>query len=163
MMDSIYLAFIVVSSIIVYSALLVMLPHFFNVRRKWQIYFSWRSISLIAFCGLLTQAAIFANPDPTIDNRILHLLGGGFLALLLCYLAERDEKLPINRSQFIILNFSLAMTLGVANEILEFLLQNYAGLSISTSINDTWLDLISNACGAAMACFLFLNLTNTRK
>ena len=48
------------------------------------------------------------------------------------------------------------MSLGVANEIMEFILQNYAGFTFSTSINDTWYDLTSNVVGSIISALCFL-------
>ncbi len=52
----------------------------------------------------------------------------------------------------------MVMTLGVGNEIIEFLLHNYTGLQFSTAINDTWLDLVSNTVGAVLAGILLSKL-----
>ena len=83
-------------------------------------------------------------------NRILHAMAGGFTALLMCYVALRDSKVVITRFQFTILSFLLVTALGVGNEIAEFFGQYYTDLVFAPTINDTWLDLISNTVGALL-------------
>jgi hypothetical protein len=96
----------------------------------------------------------FRVTDWELGNRLLHIFGGGFLSFLICFFAVKDSELSISSFQFFSFSFLLVITLGVGNEILEFFLQNYAHFSFAQNVNDTWLDLISNAFGAiiAMAC-----------
>lgn len=157
-----YLLFIIILACITYGGLTYFFPLFFGVRRAWRRAISFRSLLVILLLGASVHLATLASPFDVLDNRILHIFGGGFLALLLCYLAERDSKLSITVFQFVFLSFCVAMTLGVGNEILEFVLQNYFDITAARSINDTWLDLISNALGAIIACALFAPFLHKR-
>lgn len=87
-------------------------------------------------------------PDRVLANRFLHTFGGGFLVVLVCFLAIKDSNTTVNKFQFFIISISMAALFGTANEILEFILQNLLGLTAAYTINDTWLDLISNTIGS---------------
>jgi hypothetical protein len=93
---------------------------------------------------------------PEFSNRVLHAYGGGFMAFLVCFLVVRDSKLSLTKFQFFIFSFLIVAALGVANEILEFFLQNYAGMIFSSHINDTWYDLMSNTIGSLIATVCFV-------
>lgn len=146
-----YLWLIVLLACINYGLMLYFFPLFFGIRRKWQHSFSYHSVILICVYGAIVHVGTALISDPILQNRALHVFGGGVLALLICYLAERDTRLPISAFQFIVISFLIAIALGVANEILEFVLQNYLGILAAESINDTWLDLISNVIGSGFA------------
>jgi hypothetical protein len=109
------------------------------------------SITLIFFLSLIGYAIAFKIHDIELANRIMHGFGGGFLAFLVCYLAVRDSELKISRFQFFVFSFLLVTAMGVANEILECILQQYGGLRSATSVTDTWYDLISNTVGILIA------------
>ncbi len=113
------------------------------------------SVVTIIFVSLLGYFLVTLIPDPDTGNRVLHMLGGGFLAIMVCFLVVKDSRIRMTKFQFFVFSFFVVTALGVGNEILEFFLQNYAGLEASATINDTWLDLISNTAGiiAGSICF----------
>ena len=111
------------------------------------------SILGISICMLAVFTGVYLMPsmDIGIGNRILHAFGGGFLAYLVCFLIVRDSGLRISRFRFFIFTFLVVTALGVANEMLEFLLQSTTGLIFSPTPTDTWLDLASNLVGTLLA------------
>ncbi len=123
--------------------------------------FTWRSaysLALIFGGSILVYLVVQWSPDEEFGNRIQHAFGGGFLGLLTCYLAVRDTKLSLNRFQFFALAFLVVTALGVANELFEYILQNYFHFVISETVNDTWLDLWSNTVGALLGAACFVSL-----
>lgn len=108
------------------------------------------SIAFILIASLIAFGISGLPHDPWWQNRLLHGLGGGSLAFLVCFLAFRDNALPLNRLQFFILGFLIVTALGVANELAEFFGQKYLALSFARTIEDTWLDLASNTIGAVL-------------
>ena len=73
------------------------------------------------------------------------------MAIVVCFLAIKDSGVRVRKFQFLIISILVATALGVMNEILEFFLQNYFGFISSATVNDTWLDLISNTVGILIA------------
>ncbi len=104
---------------------------------------------LLFYFGVLVMSSLIS--DPEWSNRTLHTFGGGFLIVLVTFFAIKDSGTKINVFQFIIIGISIAALFGIANEIFEFILQNYFGFIFADSINDTWLDLISNSIGSILA------------
>ncbi len=130
-----------------YFVLLFLFPYFF---RQPLPRVARRSVQSLAYVVIVTSFFFIVSavvPDEDFGNRILHSLGGGFVAMLICFYAARDSKVRISKFQFFVLSFLLVTALGVGNEIAEFFGQNYAGLVFAPNINDTWLDLISNTVG----------------
>lgn len=119
------------------------------------------SMFVIFVSSLCSYMIVSFIPHAQVANWVLHGLGGGFLAFLVCFLVVRDIVLPISRFQFFIVAMLLVGTLGITNEILEFLLQNYAGMTFALSVNDTWYDLISNTMGALVAAFVLVPFFKT--
>jgi hypothetical protein len=111
---------------------------------------------IIFVLSILGYIIAFSIPNPELGNRILHGFGGGFMALLAFFLAVKDTNIKLRKFQFFFFSLAVVAALGVANEILEFFLQNYVGLIFAESINDTWYDLISNTVGSLIAALLFL-------
>ncbi len=102
--------------------------------------------------------------DLDFGNRILHSLGGGLVAYLVGVLSVVDKKISISRLSFFVLSLLLISTLGVVNEIVEYILQNcFHLLNAAETINDTWLDLISNTFGILLGAILFTPLISNRK
>ncbi len=157
--------FIVASGLsIMYFVLSYCLAQFFEWEwPKFSLRTSLRSVALIFFVALLVFIAMSLVENRQIANRIEHAFGGGFLAFLVCYLVARDVGRPITRFQFFVLSFLVVTALGVANEILEFFAQNYWGFYVAKTVNDTWLDLISNTVGAFIGAAIFVPILGARK
>jgi hypothetical protein len=116
---------------------------------------TFNSVALIIIASFMGYFISWSIPDPVLGNRFLHIFGGGFLALMVCFLVVKDSRIHITRFQFFVFSFLIVTTLGAANEILEFILQNLGWLTAATTVNDTWLDLISNAAGIIIGTVAF--------
>lgn len=134
-----------------YLGLYFLMPFLLSQKPAFLTRRSLHSILLIIGLSLLVSYGAAHIPDPVIGNRILHALGGGFLAFLACFLAARDSRIAIHRPQFIILSLMIVTALGVGNELAEFALQSITGFPFTDSLTDTWLDLLSNTTGALVA------------
>jgi len=152
-----YLLAITFGLCISYFVLLFLFPFFFENRIAKVTKKSFLFVALLSFLSLILYIVVFHISDEELGNRFQHAFGGGFLAFFLCYLVVKDVKLSISKFRFFIFSALIVTAMGVANEIIEYLLQNYAGFTLmfSNNINDTWLDLISNTVGilVATACF----------
>lgn len=143
----------------------VFLEHVFNLFfEKHLAHLGKRSLTSVAIILAVSLFGYFLTsliPDPETSNRILHMFGGGFMAVMVCFLVVKDSRIAITRFQFFVFSFFVVTALGVGNEILEFVLQQYFNFISSTYINDTWLDLISNTAGILVgsACFTPFILT----
>jgi hypothetical protein len=139
-----------------YFVLLFFYPLFFQQPLRQVGVRSLRSVALILVVFAAAWIVSSSLPDLSWGNRILHIFGGGFLAFLICFLGVRDSKVRIHRFQFIIISILIVETLGVGNELLEFVLQDVFHFTLATSINDTWLDLASNTVGALLGAAIFM-------
>jgi glycopeptide antibiotics resistance protein len=146
-----YIIFIVGAMIGAYGALLLLLPLLFNSPIVWPTSTSWQAVGCIIICASMALTIAFLPSDPWWSNRLLHCIGGGVLASIMCFLAVRDSKVGLNRMQYFLVNFLIVTALGVANELAEFFLQTHAIGSFAASIDDTWLDLTSNTVGSLSA------------
>ena len=145
-----------------YVGLFFLFPIFFQQTRQ---RLSIRSV--YSMLGILVVCVLFFNisnimPDEQLGNRVLHAMAGGFTAFFLCYRAACDSKVAITKFQFFVFSALMVTTLGVGNEIAEFVGQNYAGIIFAPSINDTWLDLISNTVGILLGALCFVPLFKKR-
>ncbi len=147
---------------VVYAVLLHLFSYFFNLKAYSNKGGVFKSLVFISVVFLLFFAISEVVTDRDLGNRILHSLAGGFTATLLCFFAMRDSCTNITRLQFAIFTFLIVMSLGVANEITEFAGQNLGLYVFSTSINDTWLDLVSNTVGAIVGCVALTPFVKSR-
>ena len=106
-----------------------------------------KSFILIALSSVTIFSIVFLIKDPELANRFQHAIAGGFLAMLISYLAFKDSQVEINKLQIILLSVLVVTFLGVLNEILEFIIQINTNLVFADNLNDTWLDLTSNFFG----------------
>jgi hypothetical protein len=117
----------------------------------------------VFIASLIIYIIVFNISDLVLGNRLLHTFGGGFLGVLVCFLVVKDKKIDLTKLQFFVLSLLLVTFLGVLNEILECVLQNYFGIISADSINDTWFDLISNTVGLLLAGIFFVPFINSKK
>lgn len=151
-----YLTFITLALCVGYFILLKLFPLFFTQKNISQRRSPWFPLAYIVIFSALVYAANFSIPDPELANRILHIFGGGFLAFSVCFFAARDSGVSISKFQFFLFSALIVLALGIANELLEFFLQEYAGIISSTSVTDTWFDLASNTIGIILASMCFV-------
>ena len=140
----------------VYVGLFSLFPYFFKNTHPALNRRSLYSILYIFLFSLLVYTVSFSLTDQNLGNRIMHTFGGGFLAFFTCFLAVRDSQLRIGKFQFFLFSFLIVISLGVANEIMEFILQNHFNFIFSQTINDTWWDLTSNLIGALIASAILI-------
>jgi len=152
-----YLAALVTGLCLSYVVLSYGLPWFFEGRRARLSPNALRSILVIALSASIAFFVSFQIEDIQLANRALHMLGGGFVAFLACVLAARDTGLTIGRLRFFIVATLLVTFMGVANELVEFVLDTYTSLLFSSSRIDTWLDLASNVLGILIAAVCLLS------
>ncbi len=133
-----------------YYALMHGFAYVFMGRRPPSTSFSSRSIyiALLLLSGSVLLSLLI--PDEALSNRLLHGLGG-VSAYVLCYRVCTDLKLKLTALQFFLVAALVVTALGVANELAEFAAQRLTGLIFATSIEDTWLDLVSNTVGIILA------------
>jgi hypothetical protein len=143
-----------------YFPIALFLHFFFNSKPRFNPHKYIVSCTALLVFSLTTYMVSIMVPNFEMGNRIIHTFGGGFLVYMACFFAAKDTHLAANKLKFAVLCFMLVMTLGVFNEIVEYVLQNYFNFTAAPHINDTWLDLISNTVGCliAIGCFTpFLN------
>lgn len=147
-----------------YVVLLFLFPFFFDKKgerpspKKFTL-----SFIIIAAATYAVYAIVTGMSDLWLSNRILHIFGGGFSALLVCFLAAKDSGVRITGFQFFFFSFLVVTTLGVCNEVVEFFLQSYFGLQFAGTVEDTWFDLTSNMIGAVLAGALLTPLLSDGK
>lgn len=163
-LENMYVFFVAFGLSVMYFVLSYCLARFFEWERPtFPRGRTARSLLFIFLGASLVFIVMNIVEDRQIANRIEHAFGGGFLAFLVCYLVARDMGRPITRFQFFVLSFLVVTALGVANEILEFIAQEYFGVYFAKNLNDTWLDLISNTIGAGIGATVFVPMLNAKK
>lgn len=157
MFDGIYLVAITIGLCATYAVLLLFLPFFFNVARgpvsRRTALISVAAIILLSVAGYVVALSI---PDLAVSNRVLHGFGGGFMAFFACFLAARDSVLPVGRVRFFIMAMLIVTVLGVLNELAELFLERCCNLPLPKTLDDTWLDLLSNTTGLLFAALCFV-------
>ncbi len=153
-----YIALVAAGMCATYVVLYFAAPLFFGLPvRAWSRH---ALLSMLAAASLvvLVYAATDTLTDLQLGNRLLHTFGGGFLGVFMCWRVARDAALPITRFQFLVLAGLVATSLGVANELTEFFLQNFSSLTFARTADDTWFDLLSNLVGTGLGMLVFLPL-----
>ena len=151
LIDFVYAVFIALALCATYFILLSLFPTFFAQKITLPRRSPWFSLSCIIAFLALAYAISFSIQDPELNNRAVHIFGGGFAGLLTCFFAARDSRVLINKFQFFVFSALIVLALGVANELFEFILQMYGWIISSASFEDTWFDLASNAIGIVLA------------
>lgn len=113
------------------------------------------SIIYLVFAFILPLVWVFV-PKEIIHlrniNFIQHAVGGGVaVSFISIYLIKNlKEKFPLLNNFLVqlILVYALVSMLGVANELLEFLLDYLKVGIFSADRYDTWFDLLANTIGA---------------
>ncbi len=148
-----YLVFITIALCFGYF-LLPLVFSLFAGRGK-RVSFKRRLCSLVTLvvASAIGYTLAFQIADEELSNRVTHALGG-FFSVTLGYLVVRDFGFVFSKIAFLVLVGLIATALGVGNEILEYFLQNHLAYISADNINDTWLDLISNTVGIAVAALI---------
>lgn len=125
--------------------------------------FKKKSFTFILLASIIIFSIVFLIKDPEFSNRFQHAIAGGFLAMLVSYLAFKDSQAKINKLQMILLSILIVTFLGVLNEIAEFLGEIFTSLVFADNIYDTWYDLTSNLFGIILGCVFVLFDKNIQK
>ncbi|MBI5138281.1 MAG: hypothetical protein HZA95_00600 [Candidatus Vogelbacteria bacterium] len=156
MFDIIYFTFIASLMCAMYFVVYFVAPKFFE---KTSAPLAWkhtlRSLVVILVTAFIAMYLVFATPSEWWGNRIQHALGGGFVATMVCYLAVKDSKIKLSYLQFIFATLMLVSLLGVGNEVVEYLAQHFLDIISAATVDDTWLDLVSNLVGIAVGLICF--------
>ncbi len=162
MSNGIYLLILTISLWLAYIVLSWLFLFFFSSNKNQRPNWRWLSVLMITTFIAVVYSLSLAIDDLELANRFLHVFGGGVMGILLCYLAVRDNRIKVNYWQFVIFSFLVVLSLGVANEILEFILQFTVYFTFSANSYDTWWDLSSNVAGALLALLIFTPLINNQ-
>lgn len=153
--------------IILYLALYIILnytfQYFFKNKKINKKSLKKKSFLIILLSSILIFSIMLFIKDIELANRFQHAIGGGFLAMLISYLAFKDSNANLNKLEIFILSVLLVTFLGVLNEIAEFFVQANTNLIFSHSIEDTWLDLTSNMFGIILGSLPILLAKNIKK
>lgn len=151
-----YLGFVSLALVATYVFLKSFLPYFLNLKPHPTTRTNdYNTYAIIAATSIFIMVISYLIPNLELGNRFIHAAGGGFMGVLVCFLAVKHSGIAIDRARFIILSLLIVTTLGVFNEIAEFYLQYYIGFVSAPHIYDTWLDLISNMFGFMLAISIF--------
>lgn len=150
-----YLSIVTIGFCLSYFFLTIFFSLFFKRTSKPSLTKVIFSVFLIGLLSFIVNF-IFNIPDVELANRLLHALGGGFLAFFVCFLVVKNNHFNLNKIQFFFLSTLIVIALSVVNEIAEFFLQNYFNQIMASNINDTWLDLISNSIGLIVAAIILV-------
>jgi len=123
---------------------------------------SIRSVVIILVISVLGYIITFKITDLELGNRVLHIVVGGFLVTLICFLVVKDGGFQINKLQFFIFSLFVVTAFGVFNEHIEYFLQTYVRVLFYSNPRDTWLDLLSNSIGIISANIILLPFINRK-
>lgn len=157
MLTIIFIFLTLIAYTLLYFALLWLVPTFFN-QKHYNIATRKTVRSLLIFLPLTLVFLLIANYliSGEFGNRIQHAIAGGFTAYMIYFLSVKDSGVKISPFQALVFGFLLISTLGVLNELLEFILQNSIGIIFNNNDPlDTWKDLASNTFGILLAMLVF--------
>lgn len=158
-----YLGLVSMALVATYVLLKSFLPYFLDLKSHPPAQLNlYRTYALIASLSVGIHVLSYLIPSIELGNRFIHAAGGGFMGVLVCFLAVKHSGIVIDRTRLAVLCLLLVTTLGVFNEIAEFYLQYYIGFVSAPHIYDTWLDLISNMFGYMVAVAALLPFHNPK-
>lgn len=158
LVSHLYLLLIALGMCVLYVVFLRAIPLFFNEHRTIRDHISLWSIAQILLLYTIVVALVFSIRDIELGNRLLHSIGGGFAMFMVCYLSIRDSRLAIGPIRFFFFSLLVVTSLGVVNELAEFLIEQFVEFEFARGAYDTWLDLLSNTVGLLLAASLFVPL-----
>ena len=158
LIDLAYTVFITLALCATYGIILELFPRLFVQERSTSLKNPLPTLFFIIIFSTLSYTVSIAIPDPSLSNRVLHVFGGGFLAFAVSFLAARDSQISINKFQLLVISTLISLALGVANELLEFILQSSGLVIAARNVDDTWFDLASNTIGIILASIIFVPL-----
>lgn len=151
---SIFATFLAVASVFAYFIFTFLFQKFFENKFSRPRFSFWHiAISLGFF--MLCMILMHEIPDPELSNRFQHAFGGGTAVMIVIFCSYLASGVKTTRFQFFIFSFLLASFCGIANELVEYIAQNYMNLMFAPDPNDTWLDLYANTFGILIGNIIF--------
>lgn len=99
-------------------------------------------------------------------NFLLHGVGGGMASSCLFMYMARSLGLNLNWRLELVSLFLFVSTLGVLNELAEYVIELAADITMSFDSQDTWRDFVANTMGAMIVWLLIKGndlVTNRKK
>lgn len=117
----------------------------YSLRKHWQ----WIAGAVLA---TLVGSFIYNEFSPDrLGNFILHASGGVSAVLLFIYFTKTLKVTFANWRVTLVVLFAFVSTLGVMNELAEYLFELIGLGPFSFDSHDTWRDFVANTTGAAIA------------
>jgi glycopeptide antibiotics resistance protein len=138
---------------------LLMTSTFLAVLLWWLQYEFKRSVSLTrywrwvvaALAAQVLASAVFMLNDGRAGNFVLHAVGGGVASTLLFLYLTRTYKLRMSWRVQLVALYAFVSSLGVLNELAEYVYEMLGLGTLSFDSHDTWRDLVANTTGAILA------------
>lgn len=158
----IYVGALLLGTVLAYFVSSILFSYFFLNRFPKFSHQAIRSLLILCAVAAVIFVVSFSIPNPELGNRLLHGAGGGFLATFLCLRIFNDLHIKPRLFQFLLFTALAVAAMGVANEVMEYFLQEYSFLIFSNNMNDTWLDLLCNSIGTAVGLIVCAPFVRTK-
>ena len=132
-----------------------------ELKIKYELKTNWKWILgafLVGVAGAIISNIMYSK----LGNFILHASGGVSSVLLFIYLTK-TLKLEFTWKLTLVVLFAFVSTLGVLNELAEYLFESLDVNIFSYDTHDTWRDFVANTTGAALTWATYLLITARRK
>lgn len=124
----------------------------FETKNQTNIWLHWRWVAIALVLQVIAIIFSFFMEGKT-GNLILHGLGGGVVSCLLFFYLIRTFNIQLNWRLELAALFMFVSSLGVINELLEYVGQLTTPWIFNADLHDTWRDLTANSTGAVVAWF----------
>ena len=121
------------------------------------------TICILALLCLLAAGFVGSYSESMSANFFQHAVGGGLACGLVCIVLLQAFSLHLSKFSLLVIIIAAVSTLGVMNELLEFVLQSTTPLMFSFDNADTWRDLAANTAGALLAWAVSLAIYYSQK
>ena len=125
-------------------------PHVKTIRS----FTTWHLLAMLAAAAGVGGSHLFA--DAVTANFIQHLIGGGVTSFCLVMYGVDQLKLKLTVLQLLVLVVAVVSLLGVANELVEYVIELTTGRIFSWDTHDTWRDLAANTIGGGLGWLGFV-------
>jgi hypothetical protein len=124
-----------------------------QLKRTYSLKDFWPWIFGAVLVGLI-GSALSNVYDDKFGNFLLHASGGISSVLLFIYLFK-TLHLSFRWQITTLLLFAFVCTLGVLNELAEYMIESLGLGTLSFDTHDTWRDLVANTAGAIIAWMIY--------
>ncbi len=128
----------------------------YELKRPYRLTNHWGWIMGAVLSGLAGSIVSNLYPD-NFGNFLLHASGGVSSVFLFIYLLKA-LKLKFNWRLATLLVFGFVSTLGVLNELAEYVFELLDLGILSFDTHDTWRDLVANSSGALCTWLIYILL-----